>query len=70
MLNFGRTMSIPESMDCRYVFKGYLEVKINLGCLLTSDEPVPSWLEPGLELNNFQLGSARDLFLPAREFLY
>ena len=25
----------------------------------TSDEPEPSWLEPGLELNNFQLGSAR-----------
>ena len=25
----------------------------------TSDESEPSWLEPGLELNNFQLGSAR-----------
>jgi hypothetical protein len=25
--------------------------------LLSSDEPEPSWLEPGLELNNFQLGS-------------
>ena len=24
-----------------------------------SDEPEPSWLEPGLELNNFQLDSAR-----------
>ena len=24
----------------------------------TSDEPEQSWLEPGLELNNFQLGSA------------
>ena len=26
---------------------------------VASDEPEPSWLEPGLELNNFQLGSAR-----------
>ena len=26
---------------------------------IISDEPEPSWLEPGLELNNFQLGSAR-----------
>ena len=24
-----------------------------------SDEPEPSWLEPGLELKDFQLGSAR-----------
>ena len=24
--------------------------------LISSDEPEPSWLEPGLELNNFQLG--------------
>ena len=29
------------------------------GGLKASDEPEPSWLEPGLELNNFQLGSAR-----------
>ena len=28
-------------------------------CINTSDESEPSWLEPGLELNNFQLGSAR-----------
>ena len=27
--------------------------------VFSSDEPEPSWLEPGLELNNFQLGSAR-----------
>ena len=27
--------------------------------LISSDEPEPSWLEPGLELNNFQLGLAR-----------
>ena len=26
---------------------------------VASDEPEPSWLEPGLELNNFQLGSAQ-----------
>ena len=26
--------------------------------ICTSDESEPSWLEPGLELNNFQLGSA------------
>ena len=26
---------------------------------VASDEPEPSWLEPGLELNHFQLGSAR-----------
>ena len=29
---------------------------------LTSDESEPSWLEPELELKDFQLGSARDLF--------
>ena len=29
----------------------------------TSDESAPSWLEPELELKDFQLGSARDLFL-------
>ena len=28
----------------------------------TSDESEPSWLEPQLELKDFQLGSARDLF--------
>jgi hypothetical protein len=27
-----------------------------------SDESEPSWLEPQLELKDFQLGSARDLF--------
>ena len=27
-----------------------------------SDESEPSWLEPELELKDFQLGSARDLF--------
>ena len=27
--------------------------------LVSSDESEPSWLEPGLELNNFQLGSAQ-----------
>ena len=32
----------------------------------TSDESAPSWLEPELELKDFQLGSARDLFLSAR----
>ena len=30
--------------------------------LSTSDESEPSWLEPELELKDFQLGSARDLF--------
>ena len=30
--------------------------------LHTSDESEPSWLEPQLELKDFQLGSARDLF--------
>ena len=35
-----------------------VSVKALVG-LGTSDEPEPSWLEPGLELNNFQLGSAR-----------
>ena len=34
------------------------------------DESEPSWLEPGLELNNFQLGSARDLFHSAQKFPY
>ena len=29
---------------------------------VASDEPEPSWLEPKLELKDFQLGSARDLF--------
>ena len=29
----------------------------------TSDESEPSWLEPELELKDFQLVSARDLFL-------
>ena len=27
--------------------------------VFNSDEPEPSWLEPGLKLNNFQLSSAR-----------
>ena len=31
--------------------------------LIISDESEPSWLEPELELKDFQLGSARDLFL-------
>ena len=30
--------------------------------LKDSAEPEPSWLEPQLELKDFQLGSARDLF--------
>ena len=30
--------------------------------LFSSDESEPSWLEPELELKDFQLGSARDLF--------
>ena len=30
--------------------------------LTVSDESEPSWLEPELELKDFQLGSARDLF--------
>ena len=30
--------------------------------LYISDESEPSWLEPELELKDFQLGSARDLF--------
>ena len=38
--------------------------------LSSSDEPEPSWLEPGLEVNNFQLGSARGLFHSARKFPY
>jgi hypothetical protein len=38
--------------------------------IASSDESDPSWLEPGLELNNFQLGSARDLFHSARKFPY
>ena len=29
---------------------------------IISDESEPSWLEPELDLKNFQLGSARDLF--------
>ena len=36
-----------------------LEEMFGVTQLNTSDEPEPSWLEPGLELNNFQLGSAR-----------
>ena len=31
----------------------------NVHTLDGSDESEPSWLEPELELNNFQLGSAR-----------
>ena len=30
--------------------------------MYTSDESEPSWLEPQLELKDFQLGSTRDLF--------
>ena len=30
--------------------------------LYISDESEPSWLEPELELKDFQLGSARDFF--------
>ena len=42
--------------------------KVGLATILSfkeqnvSDEPKPSWLEPQLELKDFQLGSARDLF--------
>ena len=31
--------------------------------LYTSDESEPEWLDPGLELKDFQFGLARDLFL-------
>ena len=31
-------------------------------CLTGSNESEPSWLEPELELKDFQLSSARDLF--------
>ena len=30
--------------------------------VITSDEPEPSWLEPQLELKDFQLSSAREFF--------
>ena len=35
--------------------------------LLTSDEPELSWLEPQLELKDFQLGTARGFFHLARK---
>ena len=35
--------------------------------LFASDESEPSWFEPYLELKDFQLGSARDLFCSARK---
>ena len=40
--------------------------------ICTSDESEPSWLEPGLELNNFlaRINSARGLFHSARKFPY
>ena len=39
----------------------YLQLSIH--CTLPiSDESEPSWLEPELELKDFQLGSAHDLF--------
>ena len=36
----------------------------------SSDEPEPSWLEPQLELKDFQLNSARDLFASARIYFF
>ena len=36
----------------------------------TSDESEPSWLGPQLELKDFQLGSACDLFRSARKFYF
>ena len=36
-----------------------LSLSFLLTYLLTSDESEPSWLEPELELKDFQLGSAR-----------
>ena len=42
-------------------------VKLNyLNYKNSSDQFEPSWLEPQLELKDFQLGSARDFFLSAR----
>ena len=40
--------------------------KVGFLMMVTSDEFEPSWLEPQLELKDFQLGSARDLFQSAR----
>ena len=38
--------------------------------LATSDESETSWLEQKLELKDFQLGSARDLFASARTYFF
>ena len=40
----------------------HLHFQMIIKCVTSSDEPEPSWHEPYLELKNFQLGSARDLF--------
>ena len=39
-----------------------LKLSINILYIYISDESKPSWLEQQLELKDFQLGSARDLF--------
>ena len=41
-----------------------------LNMYVRSDEPEPSWLEPQLELKDFQLGSGRDLFASARTYFF
>ena len=45
-----------------WVFKDLLCNSRIYQLLFCSDESEPSWLEPYLELKDFQLGSARDLF--------
>ena len=47
------------AVEYNYMYNAYI---------ISSDESEPSWLEPGLKLNNFQLGSASDLFHSARIF--
>ena len=48
-----------------FTFNDFVETELHLqddSQLNNSDESEPSWLQPYLELKDFQVGSARDLF--------
>ena len=54
----GHSAATKNIFKVSFVVEGSCQVLLN-----SSDESEPSWLEPELELKDFQLGSARGLFL-------
>ena len=54
---------IIMSSNLEKMFPWNASIWVGGPCISTSGESEPSWLEPELELKDFQLGSARGLFL-------